>query len=194
MVQIFNRSYYEDILVPTVEKLYEPKIIKGRYDDVNNFEKLLKDNDTIIIKFFLHISKDKQEEKIKERLVIEHKFWKFDPSDIQARKKRDEYQEVYENLFDECKETSRNIVPADQKWYKNYLIAKTIVETFEKKMKLERPDLDQGEEVYQKMYADQDQKEKMIELEKEVEKLEKQNKKLEQKNKSESKKEKVEAK
>jgi len=190
MVQIFNRSYYEDILVPTVEKIYEPKMVKARYDDVNNFEKLLKDNDTIIIKFFLHISKEKQEEKIKERLVIEHKFWKFDPSDIQARQKRSEYQEVYENIFDKCKETSWNIVPSDQKWYKNYLIAKTIVETFEKKMKLERPDLDQGEEVYQKMYTEQDQKEKVIELEKEVEKLEQKNKKLEQKKKN--KKEKVE--
>jgi len=190
MVQIFNRSYYEDILVPTVEKIYEPKMVKARYDDVNNFEKLLKDNDTIIIKFFLHISKEKQEEKIKERLVIEHKFWKFDPSDIQARQKRSEYQEVYENIFDKCKETSWNIVPSDQKWYKNYLIAKTIVETFEKKMKLERPDLDPGEEVYQKMYTEQDQKEKVIELEKEVEKLEQQNKKLEQKKKN--KKEKVE--
>lgn len=191
MVQIFNRSYYEDILVPTVEKLYEPKMIKARYDDVNNFEKLLKDNDTIIIKFFLHISKEKQEEKIKERLVIEHKFWKFDPSDLQARQKRSEYQKVYENIFDECKETAWHIVPADQKWYKNYLIAKTIVEAFEKKMKLERPDLDPGEEVYQKMYAEEDQKEKLVDLEKQVTKLEEENKKLHKKEKK--KKEKVEA-
>ena len=191
MVQIFNRSYYEDILVPTVEKIYEPKIIKARYDDVNNFEKLLSDNNTIIIKFFLHISPEKQEEKIKERLVLEHKFWKFDPSDIQARQKRDQYQEVYEKIFDTCDHTPWHIIPADQKWYKNYLIAKAIVDAFEKKMKLERPDLDPGEEEYQKMYTAQDQKEKLIKLEKQVEELEEENKKLSKKHKN--KKEKVQA-
>jgi PPK2 family polyphosphate:nucleotide phosphotransferase len=185
MVQIFNRSYYEDILVPTVEKIYEPKMIKARYEDVNNFEKLLADNDTIIIKFFLHISPEKQEEKIKERLVLEHKFWKFDPSDIQARKKRTEYQAVYESIFEQCKQTPWHIIPADQKWYKNYLIAKTIVDTFEKKMKLERPDLQPWEEVYQKMYAEQDQKEKLILLEKQLAKLAEENKKLSRKNKKE---------
>lgn len=190
MVQIFNRSYYEDILVPTVEKIYEPKIIKGRYDDVNNFEKLLKDNNTIIIKFFLHISPEKQEEKIKERLLLENKFWKFDPSDIQARWKRDQYQEVYEKIFDTCDHIPWHIIPADQKWYKNYLIAKTIVEAFEKKMKLERPDLDPGEEEYQKIYTEQDQKEKLIKLEKQVEELEEENNKLSKKHKK--KKEKIE--
>jgi polyphosphate kinase 2 (PPK2 family) len=106
MVQIFNRSYYEDILVPTVEKIYEPKMIKARYDDVNNFEKLLKDNDSIIIKFFLHIFHQKNKrKKSKKDWSLEHKFWKFDPSDIQARKKRSEYQEVYEDLFDKCEVT-----------------------------------------------------------------------------------------
>jgi len=166
MVQIFNRSYYEDILVPSVEKIYEPKTIKARYNDVNNFEKLLWDNNTIIIKFFLHISPEKQEEKIKERLVLEHKFWKFDPSDVQARQKRDQYQEVYENIFDKCKVTPWHIIPADQKWYKNYLIAKAIVETFEKKMKLERPDLDAGEELYKEMYAEQDKQIQLIKSQK----------------------------
>jgi len=162
MVQIFNRSYYEDILVPTVEKLYPTKMIKERYDDVNNFEKLIQENDTIVLKFFLHISKEKQEEKIKERLVIEHKFWKFDPSDIQARQKWDDYQKVYENIFDKCEQQPRHIVPADQKWYKNYLIAKTIVEAFEKKMKLERPDLDPGEDEYQKLYTGKNKNNKLL--------------------------------
>jgi polyphosphate kinase 2 (PPK2 family) len=162
MVQIFNRSYYEDILVPTVEKIYEPKMIKARYDDVNNFEKLLTEHDTIIIKFFLHISPEKQEEKIKERLVIEHKFWKFDPSDIQARHKRDDYEKVYESIFDRCNKVPRHIVPADENRYKNYIVAKTIVEAFEKKMKLARPDLDPGEELYKQMYAEENQKTQII--------------------------------
>lgn len=177
MVQIFNRSYYEDILVPTVEKIYEPKMIKARYDDVNNFEKLLTEHDTIIIKFFLHISPEKQEEKIKERLVIEHKFWKFDPSDIQARHKRDDYEKVYENIFDKCNKVQRHIVPADENRYKNYIVAKTIVETFEKKMKLARPDLDPGEELYKQMYAEENQKTQIIQSPKDKKKATKENKK-----------------
>jgi len=114
----------------------------------------------------LHISPEKQEEKIKERLVLEHKFWKFDPSDVQARQKRDQYQEVYEKIFDECTQTPRHIIPADQKWYKNYLIAKTIVQAFEKEMKLERPDLDEGEELYKEMYAEQDKQIQLIKSQK----------------------------
>jgi polyphosphate kinase 2 (PPK2 family) len=180
MVQIFNRSYYEDILVPTVEKIYEPKMIKARYDDVNNFEKLLTDHNTIIIKFFLHISPEKQEEKIKERLVLEHKFWKFDPSDIQARNKRDEYEKVYENIFDTCNKVPRHIVPADENRYKNYVVAKTIVETFEKKMKLARPDLDPGEELYKEMYAQENLKTQLIQTAENREKEEKNNNKKKQ--------------
>lgn len=140
MVQIFNRSYYEDILVPTVEKLYHPKEIKKRYDDINNFEELIQENDTIIVKFFLNISHDKQEEKLKERITEKQKHWKFDPSDARARAKWKEYRAVYENIFSECDKIPRHIIPADQKRYKNYCIAETILKAF-KSMKLERPDL-----------------------------------------------------
>lgn len=161
MVQIFNRSYYEDILVPTVQKTYPEKMIDQRYDDINNFENLLQENDTIILKFFLHISKEKQEEKIRERLVTNDKLWKFDTSDIQARQNREHYQKTYEKIFDKCDQQLRHIIPADQKWYKNHLITKIIIETFEKKMKLERPDLDPGEEQYKEMYTGKNKDKKL---------------------------------
>ena len=142
MVQIFNRSYYEDILVPTVEKIYPAKEVKKRYDDINNFEQLIQENDTVIVKFFLNISHDKQEEKLQERLTEKQKHWKFDPSDARARAKRKEYRAVYENIFEKCDKVPRHIIPVDQKRYKNYCIAQTILEAFNH-MKLERPDLPQ---------------------------------------------------
>ena len=140
MVQIFNRSYYEDILVPTVEKIYHPKEIAKRYDDINNFEELIQENDTIIVKFFLDISHDKQEEKLQERITRKDKHWKFDPSDARARAKWKDYIKTYEQIFEKCDKVKRHIVPADQKRYKNYCIAKVILEAFNS-MKLERPDL-----------------------------------------------------
>jgi len=158
MVQIFNRSYYEDVLVPTVEKLYPMSLIKKRYEDINNFESLLEENDTIILKFFLHISPQKQEEKFKERLVLEHKFWKFDPSDIKARSNRFAYEKVYEEIFAKCNHTPRHIIPADENRYKNYLITKVIIEAFEKEMKLSRPDLKKEEEEYRRFFEDKDSK------------------------------------
>lgn len=155
MVQIFNRSYYEDILVPTVEWLFPAKKIKERYDDINNFEKLLIENNTIILKFFLHISPEKQTEKLQERLELRRKFWKFDPSDLDAREKRDDYQKVYHKIFDICNLAPRNIIPADQKRYKNYLITKTIIDAFENEMKLKRPDMEEehkkNEDEYKKI-------------------------------------------
>lgn len=140
MVQIFNRSYYEDILVPTVEKIYPAKEVKKRYDDINNFEKLIQENDTIIVKFFLDISHDKQEEKLQQRITEKDKHWKFDPSDARARAKWKDYIKTYEEIFEKCDQVKRHIVPADQKRYKNYCIAKVILEAFQS-MKLERPDL-----------------------------------------------------
>ncbi len=140
MVQIFNRSYYEDILVPTVEKIYPLKEVKKRYDDINNFEKLIQENDTVIVKFFLDISHAKQEEKLQERITRKDKHWKFDPSDARARAKRKDYIKTYEQIFEKCDKVKRHIVPADQKRYKNYCIAKIILDAFDS-MKLERPDL-----------------------------------------------------
>ena len=81
MITIFNRSHYEDILVPSVEGYIDKKTIENRYEHINAFEKMLADEGVIILKFFLHMSKEVQKKRLEERITIERKFWKFDPSD-----------------------------------------------------------------------------------------------------------------
>lgn len=147
MVQIFNRSYYEDILATTVEKLFPAKEIKQRYDDINSFEKLIEENDTHIVKFYLHISPEEQKKRLDERIHIEHKNRKFQSSDLETRKKWKEYIKVYEKIFEKCNHIPRHIIPSDQNRYKIYQIAKIIVEEF-KKMKLKWPELNAEDQKY----------------------------------------------
>ncbi len=129
MIQIFNRSYYEDILVPSVYKLAHNNVIESRYEHINNFESLLKDADTLVIKFFLNISKVEQAERLQERQTNPEKFWKHDDNDIVDRKSWDKFMKVYEEIFEKCdKIFPWHIIPADQKWYRNYCVAKVIVD------------------------------------------------------------------
>ncbi len=140
MVQIFNRSHYEDILVPTVHKSLDKQIIERRYDIINSFEQCLVDSGTVILKFFLHISKEEQKNRIAERLNIPHKRWKYDPADSTEEKNWDAYVETYEKIFEKCsKELPWFIVPADRKWYRNYFIANEIVKTL-KALKMKYPE------------------------------------------------------
>ena len=130
MIQIFNRSHYEDVLVPRVEKFVNRTTIKKRYDHINNFEQLLTDSGTIILKFFLYVSEEEQLKRIQERITNPKKHWKYDPSDLTTTQKRDLYLEAYEEIFEHCgPNLPWTIVPSDQNWYKEYVIAKTIVET-----------------------------------------------------------------
>ncbi|MEI6817037.1 MAG: PPK2 family polyphosphate kinase [Bacteroidota bacterium] len=129
MMEIFNRSHYEDILVPTVHKLLPKEDIKKRYDYINSFEQLLTDSGTIIFKFFLHISKEEQAERFQERKTNPEKEWKYQPEDMNESKFWDDYMKVYEDIFEHCSPAIPwTIVPADQNWYRNYFIAKTLVE------------------------------------------------------------------
>lgn len=129
MIHLFNRSHYEDVLVPRVNKLFPEDIIQRRFDHINAFESMLVDNKTIILKFFLHISKEEQVLRLKKRLTKPNKLWKNDPSDISEAKKWNDYITVYEEIFEKCsKKLPWIIVPSDDKWYRNYTIAKTIVE------------------------------------------------------------------
>ncbi len=140
MVQIFNRSHYEDILVPSVHKLLDKDLISRRYDIINCFERNLSDNGTVILKFFLNISKKEQKERIEERLKDPQKKWKYDPADKREAGNWDAYMGVYEKIFERCgPEFPWMIVPADQKWYRNYLIAKEIVKTL-KGLKMKYPE------------------------------------------------------
>jgi PPK2 family polyphosphate:nucleotide phosphotransferase len=130
MMQIFNRSHYEDILYPLVHKLLPDKIIEKRFKAIDNFEKELTENGTVIIKFFLNISKKEQKKRLKERLTIPHKKWKYDPADKTEEKYWDDYMKVYEMIFKNSKNTIPwHIVPSDARWYRNYFIAKKLVET-----------------------------------------------------------------
>ncbi|XXY46774.1 PPK2 family polyphosphate kinase [Sorangium sp. So ce269] len=127
---IFNRSHYEDVLVVRVHDL-EPKSRWGeRYDHINDFEELLAEHGTIVIKFFLHISKKEQEERLVEREKNPSTAWKLNVNDWKERELWDEYTEAYEDVFRRC--SSRYapwcIVPADAKWYRNLVVAETVLE------------------------------------------------------------------
>ncbi|MES2395091.1 MAG: PPK2 family polyphosphate kinase [Bacteroidota bacterium] len=138
-IQIFNRSYYEDILVPTIQKTLPNNIIEGRYDFINAFEEHLLSNNTIVLKFFLHISEEEQKKRIQERMNDPFKKWKYSEGDRQSSKKWKEYKKVYEQILNRCSsELPWVIVPADNKWYRNYIVASTIVATL-KKLNLKFP-------------------------------------------------------
>jgi len=140
MIGVFNRSHYEDVLIARVKELAPKDRLKKRYDHINNFEALLDSEGTRVVKFFLHISKDYQKEQLQDRLDIPEKNWKFSPSDIPERMLWDDYQKAFELAFEKCScpEAPWYIVPAERKWFRNYLIAKVLVETLES-MKLKFP-------------------------------------------------------
>ena len=141
MIQIFNRSHYEDILVPTVHKLMDKSKLKRRYSYINAFEQVLQDNDTLIFKFYLHISQEEQQERFKERVKLPEKRWKYQKEDLQESKLWENYMDVYEEIFEKCSpEIPWQIIPSDQNWYKDYLIAKAVVERLEK-CNMRYPDL-----------------------------------------------------
>ncbi|MES2387689.1 MAG: PPK2 family polyphosphate kinase [Bacteroidota bacterium] len=130
MIQIFNRSQYEDFLVPYAHDLLDKKPLMSRLDHINNFEEMLHDAGTIILKFFLHISKEEQEQRFKERLDTPSKNWKYKAADLDERKLWDKYADAYETIFDKCSpgHSPWLTVPADNKWYRNYIISEAIVE------------------------------------------------------------------
>ena len=131
MIRVFNRSYYEDVLVPSVEWFLDKDRVEKRHKHIKNYEEMLSDEGTIILKFFLHMSKKKQKERLLERITLERKFWKYDPSDTKARESWDEYMKAYEKVFEKTNSDFAPwyIVPTDQKWYKVYFITKVLLET-----------------------------------------------------------------
>ena len=137
MIQIFNRSQYEDVIVPQINGSIGKKQLNQRYDFLNFFEKLLiEENNTAIFKFFLHISKDKQKEKLDERAVNPEKQWKYNPKDFEVNARWKEYVKIYDDIIDATeKEAKWHVIPADNKWYRNYLIADILVSGIEKHLK-----------------------------------------------------------
>ncbi len=128
---IFNRSHYEDVLVVRVHNLVPEDVWSKRYKEINHFEKLLTNSDTIIMKFFLHISYEEQSERLQARVDDKDKSWKISASDFAERKYWSDYQQAYEDALSRCStdEAPWYIVPANHKWYRDFAIAQTLVET-----------------------------------------------------------------
>ena len=139
-IQVFIRSHYEDILVPTVEKFIPEDIIEQRYQLINDFEKQIEHNDTRILKFFLNISKKVQYERLMERVEQEKKHWKHKDSDWDTREKFDEYMDVYEKIINKCNVIPWHIVPADTNWQKTYFVGDIVFKTL-KSLDLNWPEL-----------------------------------------------------
>jgi PPK2 family polyphosphate:nucleotide phosphotransferase len=132
-VGIFNRSHYEDVLVVRVHKLVPKTVWSKRYDQINAFEKGLAEEGTHILKFFLHISKPEQLKRFKDRLDEPAKRWKISESDYTERKLWDEYIEAYDEALSRCsaKHAPWFVIPADHKWFRNFAIARVMVEQLE---------------------------------------------------------------
>ena len=130
-IQIFNRSHYEDVLVARVHKLVPKQVWRSRYERINAFERLLADASTIILKFYLHISKDEQEQRLLKREEDSTKSWKLSIGDWQEREFWDDYTAAYEDALNRCptKDAPWYIVPADKKWFRNLAVAETLRDT-----------------------------------------------------------------
>lgn len=140
MIMIFNRSHYEDILIQRVHKWIDEDRVVHRMNAINSFENLLKfDNSTLVLKFFLHISEEKQLEKLQERIDDPKKNWKHNPADWDEAKFYGQYMKCYEDAINNS-DISWNIIPVDQRWYRDYLIAEIVYNELEK-LKPELPTL-----------------------------------------------------
>ncbi|PAW77980.1 MAG: polyphosphate kinase [Verrucomicrobia bacterium Tous-C9LFEB] len=132
-IGVFNRSHYEEVLVARVNKLVPKEIWQARYAQINAFEKILAQNNVILLKFFLHLSKEEQAERLRDRLQDPRKNWEFRASDLDTRAHWDEYQVAFEDMLNECSTPACrwHVLPADRKWYRDYLVAKRVVEALE---------------------------------------------------------------
>ena len=132
-IGVFNRSHYEDVLVTRVHDIIDDKTAVQRFEDINNFESLLVNNGTRILKFFLHISKEEQALRLQARLDDPTKNWKYEPGDLKERARWDDYQHVYEEALRHCSPSHAPwfVVPANQKWARDLAIAEIVVAALE---------------------------------------------------------------
>ncbi|NJL03900.1 MAG: polyphosphate kinase 2 family protein [Chloroflexaceae bacterium] len=128
---VFNRSHYEDVLIARVRNLVPESLWSKRYRHINDFERLLADHNTIILKFFLHIGKDEQKKRLLEREQDISKAWKLAPGDWYERPYWDDYMQAYEDALRECSTEYAPwyVIPADRKWFRNIAVAETLVAT-----------------------------------------------------------------
>jgi PPK2 family polyphosphate:nucleotide phosphotransferase len=149
MVGVFDRSHYEDVLVGRVRLLVDEQEIERRYGAINDWEKKLVDDGTVVIKCMLHVSAEKQRERLLDRLDDSDKQWKFHPSDLDERELWDDYQKAYEVALERCNTDPAPwyVVPSDKKWYRNWAVGQLLLEAL-RGMRLEwpKPDYDVAEQ------------------------------------------------
>ena len=133
-IGIFNRSHYEDVLVARVRGLAPLDEIERRYGQINEFERMLVENGTTILKFMLHISKEEQRERLNARLDEPKSRWKFDPGDLDDRRHWDDYQAAYASMLERCSTDHApwHVIPADRKWVRNATVAAIVRATLER--------------------------------------------------------------
>lgn len=146
-VVIFNRSHYEDVLAPRVHQLIAEAVWKSRYDRINDFEQLLVESNTTIVKMFLHLSRNEQGRRLQARLENPQKRWKFERGDLVERKLWDDYQSAYSDLLTRCnsEQAPWHIVPADHRWYRDHVasrILRSALEKLDPQLPEEEPGLD----------------------------------------------------
>jgi PPK2 family polyphosphate:nucleotide phosphotransferase len=143
MVGVFDRSHYEDVLVTRVHELVDAGEIERRYTAINDFENGLVDSGTVVLKCMLHMSSEKQRERLLARLDDPDKQWKFKPSDVDERAHWAEYQEAYETALERCNTDAAPwyVIPSDTKWYRNWAVGQLLIEAL-RGMKLDWPEPD----------------------------------------------------
>lgn len=145
MIALFNRSHYESVIVERVKGIVPRGVWSRRFDHINDFERMLSEEGTTLLKFFLHISKGYQKKQLQRRLSDPGKHWKMDLADIRERRSWDKYQRAYEDALERCSTTHApwHVVPAENKWFRNWLIASVVVGALERlKMKYPKPQFD----------------------------------------------------
>jgi PPK2 family polyphosphate:nucleotide phosphotransferase len=132
-VGVFNRSHYEDVLIVRVHGLVPETTWRQRFDHIRDFEQTLAESGTTIVKLMLHISKDEQRERLQARLDDPAKHWKFNPADLEERAKWDDYRAAFEDAISETSTAAAPwyVIPADKKWYRNWIVLRILVETLQ---------------------------------------------------------------
>ena len=140
-IVVFNRSHYEDVLITRVHNWIDNATAKRRFRQINDFEAMLTEEGTTILKFFLHISKDEQKQRLQDRLDDESKHWKFNIGDLDERKKWAEYQQAYQDALNATSTPHAlwYVVPADRKWVRDVYVSSVLVQTL-RGLKMEYPD------------------------------------------------------
>ncbi|OWY21599.1 polyphosphate kinase [Sphingobacteriales bacterium UPWRP_1] len=155
MIQVFDRSHYEEVLITRVNGWVDDATAHKRFRHLNEFERLLDDCGTKVLKFYLHVNEEERQERFFERITEPEKNWKYSPEDLVIFKQWPQYQKMYEDVLTNCgPDNPWIIVPSDKNWYKEYLIAKTVVNTMRNlNMKYPETKVDMNDPNVQELFA-----------------------------------------